>query len=374
MDGMAHTLRRIPTTAAARRTSANAWLPEAPSADQFRALALVAMDAAKQAGADFADIRIGVQRTCTGGSAQLSLGYGIRARVNGTWSFEHGTVLTTDAVATLARSAVVGARTASSINAQLGRRVVEPFAAVPVVTGEWHSPVEIDPFTVPIDDFVRVIGNFNEPAKRYGFSQAYGGLSWIAETRVFASTEGSLVTQSTMRGGPQLAVRTWRPTVEDVQFDVLRPDGESVGFEVMLKTNYYDRVIEKLEEAIRWCELPFKPFRGRGALSRGLRWHRVRWHRGEHAQFRVGRRSVVGERSGCVGAQLPAAVLGPSHAAATGVRVGAHHYVEPRGAVEHGGAVGRRRGGADTDDARRSGDGDRLPHDARERPVVRIVV
>jgi len=71
-SGMATTSRVIPNTAAARRTTHGAWLPEAPDAAVFRALALVAMDAATQAGAEFADIRIGVQRECSGASARIA--------------------------------------------------------------------------------------------------------------------------------------------------------------------------------------------------------------------------------------------------------------------------------------------------------------
>jgi TldD protein len=259
---MAETWSAIPDTKAARSLSHNAWLPEAPSTEQFRALALVAMDAAKQAGADFADIRIGVQRECGGSYARMTLGYGIRARVNGTWSFEHGTVLTQDAISTLARTAVVGAKTASTINAQLGQSSQEPFLTVPVVTGEWHVPVEIDPLAVPVDDFFRMQGVFAEPAKAFGHVQISSALRWLVEARVFASTEGSLVTQSFTRGGPYIGVRAWLPDnpLDGVGFNVLPPDNPSLGFEVMLRTDYTDRIVTKAEEAIRWRELPLKQF------------------------------------------------------------------------------------------------------------------
>jgi len=261
--GMAETRSVIPGTAAARKLSHNAWLPDSPSDDQFRALALVAMETAKAQGADFADIRIGVQRECAGSYARMSLGYGVRARVAGTWAFEHGTVLTNEAVAAATKTAVIGARTASAVNAQLGRKVLEPFAEVPVVKGEWHVPVQIDPFSVPVDDFFRVQGTFGDPTKHLGgFVNSYGGLRWVTETRVFASTEGSLVTQSFTRGGASIDVRAWLPDMpwDSVDIRVTRDDGESAGFEVMLRTNYNDRIIAAAEEAIRWRELPRKKF------------------------------------------------------------------------------------------------------------------
>lgn len=262
MGGMAGIRSVIPKTAAARRLSHYDWLPDPPPDDQFRSLALVAMDAAKQAGADFADIRIGVQRECGRSDARMALGYGIRARVAGAWSFEHGTVLTNDAVAARATAAVIGARMASAVNAKLGWRAAEPLADVPVVTGEWHVPVDIDPFAVPIDDFDRMRGTFSQPTLRLGrYADSDGYLSWQLETRIFASTDGSLVTQSFTRGGPHISVGATLPDDEGrVDFDLLRPDGASVGFEVMLRTDFTDRIVAAAEEAIRWRELRVKRF------------------------------------------------------------------------------------------------------------------
>lgn len=261
VGGMAETRNLIPGSAAARRSNHNDWLPDAPPDDLFRALALVAMDAARQAGADFADIRIGVQRECNGSYARMALGYGIRARVNGTWSFEHGTVLTNDAVVMSVKAAVIGARTASSVNARLGRPATAPFAAVPIVTGKWDVPVQIDPFAVPIDDFFRAQETFSEPVKRLGHVQSNGWLQWTNETRVFASTEGSLVTQTFTRGGPRINLHAWLPDTDDpIGIEVTRPDGESAGFEILLRTNFSDRIVAAAEELIRWREIPLKRF------------------------------------------------------------------------------------------------------------------
>jgi len=261
-SGMMGASRIIPNTAAARRTNHNTWLPEPPPNDLFRELALVAMDVATQAGADFADIRIGVQRECMNDWAQIAFGYGIRARVSGTWSFEHGTVLTRDGVASMTRAAVAGARTAAAVNAGIGFRTPEPIASVPVVTGEWHAPIEVDPFSVPLDDFRRAERLFDGPVKRLGFSAAGGSLRWMQEIRVFASTEGSLVTQSWTRGGLTVSGSVALPDnrSDTVGFQLGRPDGESVGFEVLYRPDYADRLVAAAETAIRWRELPLKSF------------------------------------------------------------------------------------------------------------------
>jgi len=262
MHGMSMLHRVIPQTSATGRTTFNSWLPDAPADDLFRTLALVAMDAAKQAGTDFADIRIGVQRECGSSQVSMLLGYGIRARVGGTWGFQHGNVLTSDALATAARAAVAAARTAAKVNERLAWHIAEPIASVPVVTGEWKTPIEIDPFAIPMDEFWRMDVVLGEEVERFGLSGAHTWVSWTNETRIFASTAGSLVTQSFTRGGP-LILRTEAHLGRDdggVGLPVTRPDGESAGFEVMFRKDYSDRIIASVEEAIRWEEIPLKPF------------------------------------------------------------------------------------------------------------------
>ena len=80
-----HALSAIPLTRATRRTRPNDWIPDLPTDETFRALALAAMDAARAAGAEFADIRIGVQRAIGvpvmpySPSARWQFGYGVRS-------------------------------------------------------------------------------------------------------------------------------------------------------------------------------------------------------------------------------------------------------------------------------------------------------
>jgi len=261
-SGMAEARTIIPPHMAARRTTYASWLPEAPEDAEFRTLALVAIDAATRAGADFADVRIGVIRECSGAAARLAMGYGIRVRVAGTWSFRHGTVLAKDTIAASARTATIGARTANTVNARIGWYGIDPIATIPSVTGEWHVPVEIDPFTVPVDDFLRVEAALRESCRRLGFLVGAGvGLSWVHERRIFASTDGSLVTQSFTHGGADMMAGATLPDGGNpVSFLLSRPGGESAGFELMLRTDFTDRLVATAEDAIRWRELPEKSF------------------------------------------------------------------------------------------------------------------
>jgi len=272
---MRSTIIRIPRSKKTGRVHPQAWLPDPPRAEQLRALAGVAMEAARSAGADFADIRIGVQRHIVVPQAGfspntgMSVGYGVRAWINGTWSFQHGNLFTNDAVAAAARSAVAGARTYAAVNQQLAQHFDAPVSAwapAPVVTGEWRAPMEIDPFQVPLDDYFLVLGTLVDttaPAWRLAVSAF--ALGWRAETRVFASTSGSMVTQEFLYGGATprgvAGIAGGIGGEGGVEIDVPGP-GPVIGggFETVLDPNLVSRVMAGMDDAIRWRELPERNF------------------------------------------------------------------------------------------------------------------
>jgi TldD protein len=248
-------------------------MTEHPPFDQLRALALAAMDAARSAGADFADIRLGVQRRVIVSAfrspmIEYTVGYGIRAAVRDTWSFQHGELLTLDAIAAAARSAVTGARTYAGVNAQLAsvskRPPASAWASTPVVTGEWHVPVEVDPFTVPIDEYRRVLGALTDTTAHVTKNASVGAIAlrWDAETRIFASTAGSLVTQTSMYGGPDLSGGASLPDDrwDKVGLDVASPSMIVGGFETAFRPAWIAQYMAGLDDAIRLRELPRRAF------------------------------------------------------------------------------------------------------------------
>jgi len=260
----------IPTSRRARRLSPAAYLPEPLSDELFRTLARAAVDAAAAAGAEFADVRVGMQRQMSVPSlpyspmASMTVGYGVRVRVRGTWGFQYGSMMTTDAVTSAARSAVVGAVRSAATNERLGRKTMRQLAPVPVVTGEWRSPCEIDPFTIPLDDAYRIVGAISETTAKVHRNHFVGGgsIDWRAETRVFASTDGSLTTQHFMRGGPRLSGATTLPenTMDKVYLDLPGLEETSAGFETVLRPDWIEYLQTGVDEIIRLRELPVRPF------------------------------------------------------------------------------------------------------------------
>jgi len=168
--------------------------------EQLRAIATLAIEAATQAGAAFADIRVSEQRTYQpwadyrmASGLRLTFGYGIRVWANGGEAFVGSADPTPEGIARAARSAVATARDQAPI--ARARRARRPIAR-PVVTGEWTVPVEIDPFQLSPDDHIIVKQGLKLSGRQAG-NVTESVWTWQSETRVFAASDGSLTTQRT---------------------------------------------------------------------------------------------------------------------------------------------------------------------------------
>jgi len=188
------------------RHNAQAFLEDPPIPERLRQLAAQALDAARSAGAQFADIRIGHTQILGVGIydgvtpdivLESTLSYGVRAMVRGAVAFEYGTLLSPDAVARTARNAVAQAKGfAALINDT-------ELVSAPVVQGEWHSPMTIDPFTVPILEQADLLGAYSAAVDgRVEGAGGFGAFTWERETRVCATTDGTCTTQTFVRALP----------------------------------------------------------------------------------------------------------------------------------------------------------------------------
>jgi len=232
------------------------------------------MEAARSAGADFADIRIGVQRGLavppvpSGISISLTVGYGVRACVNGCWSFQHGDVLTPDAVVDAARSATAGARVYAGVNAGLdrayGRQSPAPWAPVPAESGTWNGPMVIDPFEVSIDDHLRLLGTRNDELEHLDLFSHFvvRGGSWQDDLRVFSSTDGAMLTQHVVHGGSGFGGGARDPRHgPSVAVDVRGLDADLTGgFERAMPSDMLQRGLAGIDDAVRFAELPWRAF------------------------------------------------------------------------------------------------------------------
>ncbi len=183
-------------------------LVAAPRAESYvEDLALEALNAAKDAGASYADARIGRyrrqgintrERQVTGVSDSESYGLGVRALVGGSWGFAATSTMTKEGVAAAAKEAARLARAARTVQ----KRPVE-LAPTPAVKGTWKTPITRDPLDVPIEEKVALLLAANEAALKVPKVRfVNSGLQLLREEKTLATTDGTLVTQTFVRVGP----------------------------------------------------------------------------------------------------------------------------------------------------------------------------
>ncbi|HEU4564863.1 MAG TPA: TldD/PmbA family protein [Gemmatimonadaceae bacterium] len=226
-------------------------------------LLMVALDAAKVAGASYADARVGRYRnnfvvTREQQIVQVvdtdSMGCGVRALVDGTWGFAATRVLTKEGVAAAAREAAAIAK-ASRVARD---RAVElaPVEAYPNAT--WKSSFAIDPWTIPIEQKADLLIRANAAAmKVQGVKFVNSAMFFVKEDRDFASTEGSVIAQTIVRSWLPMTITAVAPDFSDFQSraNVVQPAGR--GWEYILEQKLVENAPKWGEEAVQ--KLKAKP-------------------------------------------------------------------------------------------------------------------
>jgi len=183
----------------------------APEADPAAlGLAEEALDAARSAGASYADVRVGRyrrqqistrERQIQGVNDRESYGLGIRTLVDGRWGFAATSRMERGAVQRAALEAVAMSKAAQAVG---GRRV--ELAPVEPVTGTWMTPVRVDPLEVPIEDKVALLLAANEAALGVkGVQFVSSSLALLREVKTLVTSEGTNVTQTMIRVGPDFS-------------------------------------------------------------------------------------------------------------------------------------------------------------------------
>ncbi len=182
-----------------------------PSADPFAVdLANAALNIARQAGASYADVRIGRyrrqfittrERQVSGVSDNESYGLGVRTLINGCWGFAATSTVTRAGAQTAAREAALLSRAARAVH----KRRVE-LAPVTPVQGTWMTPVLRDPLEVAIEDKIALLLAANEAAlKVKNVRFVNSSLALLREVKTLVTSEGTSVTQTLIRVGPQFS-------------------------------------------------------------------------------------------------------------------------------------------------------------------------
>jgi len=205
-----------------------------------RELLLHAIDVARDAGANYCDARIirtqfesiaTREQTITQVQSTDSFGINLRAMVGGSWGFSATQILTRDAIATMAREAVVIAQA----NNQVAPSVAElaPVAVFP--NADWITPHSVDPFLVPLEDKAALLLRINEEALRVNNIRfASSSILSVKEERILATSEGSVINQTFFRINPSVNITAISPDGSDFQSRsaVVEPAGR--GYEYVM--------------------------------------------------------------------------------------------------------------------------------------------
>ena len=181
-----------------------------PTADR-KALADVALNAARGQGASYADVRIGRylnqfingrETVIQGIVSTESYGVGIRVIAHGTWGFAATEDVTPDGIAAAAAQAVAIAKA----NARLQ---TEPVTLAPqrgVGEVSWKTPIARSALEVPLGEKCDLLTTVGAAALAAGASYVFTGLFLVNEQKYFASTDGSYIDQDIQRTWPAFQV------------------------------------------------------------------------------------------------------------------------------------------------------------------------
>jgi len=178
----------------------------------YRSWADHALNAARAAGATYADIRIAAYRRQNISTREQRVrrtsdsedrGFGIRVIANGTWGFAASSIITKNEIAKVAKRAVALAKTMSKLQR-------EPVKLAPVKAAYqtvWNTPIRRDPFEVPLKDKIDKLLAINAAAlKVNGVTFCSSQMAFVREHKFFASTEGSYIEQTLHRCNPSFRV------------------------------------------------------------------------------------------------------------------------------------------------------------------------
>ena len=174
-------------------------------------LADAGLNAAKSAGATYADVRIGRylnqylftrEKQVQNISSTESYGVGVRVLADGTWGFASTNDVTEAGVAKAAQLAVAIAKANAKV--QQEKVVLAPVKSYGEVS--WRTPIGQSAFAVPIAQKVDLLLSANAKALENGASFVNSALFQVNEQKYFASTEGSYIDQDIHRIWPTFDV------------------------------------------------------------------------------------------------------------------------------------------------------------------------
>ncbi len=172
-------------------------------------LARFAIDLIRQGGCEYGDVRFCTyrqqnlfarDRSLNQLADNVSAGFGVRVLLDGAWGFAASPHKTPGEVARIVNLAIEIAK-----GSRLSQKTRVQLVPVKAYQDTYITPIEIDPFAIPITDKADLLLQINDELLSYGergIKKAQSYLRFTKEDKTFASTEGSVIQQTIYRTYP----------------------------------------------------------------------------------------------------------------------------------------------------------------------------
>ncbi|RJP80712.1 MAG: TldD/PmbA family protein [Candidatus Zixiibacteriota bacterium] len=228
--------------------------------------ALNAVDAAVRQGASYADIRIveTLRENLSVRNGRVSemdlaedLGFGVRVLVDGAWGFASSARVNNEEIERVAGLAVRLARASATLKREDVRLAPEP-----AWRDTWITPCVIDPFTVPLSAKMALLHALDEELRRSSLiAAAVASMSFQRKRQWMATSEGSLIDQTTLRSGAGMAATAVEGDDVQVRSYPSSFGGQflSAGYELVLGLKLTEHATRVREQAVELLSAPACP-------------------------------------------------------------------------------------------------------------------
>jgi TldD protein len=217
-------------------------------------LADLALDTAISRGASYADIRIcryrnqhiyGRDQRIEWVADTEEIGFGVRVIVNGAWGFASSYRLENEEIQRITILAVETAKASS----RLLRDPVQ-LAAEPTYRDQWQSPIQKNPFKIPMDKTIDLVLRINaEMLKVPGIKVATSYFNFNEMWKYFASSEGSYIEQDLIHTYPSCTAVAVNGS--DSQTRSIQVPPEQKGYEMIESVDWIEKARKTAEEAVQ---------------------------------------------------------------------------------------------------------------------------
>lgn len=232
-----------------------AGIPSPPADADLKKLAAAALQTARSKRVQYADVRIARYRTQSIKTREdrvlrisdtESYGFGVRVLVDGTWGFASSNRVTEREVGNITLVAIAIAKA----NKRLQKEPVQ-LAPVEAYTDVWRTPMEKNPFEVPINEKVEFLLSLNREAlKTRGVSYCHSSVFLASEHKYFASTEGSSIAQEIVRVHPVAVVTSIDKATGRFETRRTYAAPMSAGYEYIENYPWLDEIRQAAEDAV----------------------------------------------------------------------------------------------------------------------------